>query len=172
MVETSCENQEGQENYCDRDQLSFKNYLARWMASTARLVPSTYDTIMPVLRTSAQAAVATCSGGSSGLECGARWTTNGTNDGNLGVGQQMSALQVVGALLVQKATTLVTNNTGGTSQGNDAAGTGNSGSSSSSGGTTLNTTPTVTSAGKAGAGIITALILCGVLGGGFFMIKD
>lgn len=166
MVETACENEEGQTNYCNNDQLSFKSYLARWMASTARLVPSTYDTIMDILTTSAKAAAAVCNGGTSGFECGARWTTNGTNDGNLGVGQQMNALQVINALLITKAPVLVTNSTGGTSVGNNNAGSSDSSSS------TLVTTPTATTAGKAGAGILTALILCGVLGGSFFMIKE
>ncbi|KAI9743228.1 MAG: hydrolase 76 protein [Claussenomyces sp. TS43310] len=167
MKEITCENEQGQKNYCNTDQLSFKSYLARWMAATARMVPSTYDTIMPILTTSAKAAAAVCNGGTSGVECGSRWDTGGVNDGTLGVGQQMNALQVISALLVQKAPTLVTNTTGGTSKGNDNAG------STGTGSTSKLVTPTVaTTSGKAGAGFLTALILCGVLGGSFFMIKE
>jgi mannan endo-1,6-alpha-mannosidase len=52
-----------------------------------------------------------------------RWTT-GKYDGTTGVGQQMSALEVVQANLFDTVAGLLTNNTGGTSKGNSAAGRG------------------------------------------------
>lgn len=68
-------------------------------------------------------------------------------------------------MLISEAPELVTNTTGGTSVGNSEAGTGS---------TTSSTTGTVitaaTSGDKAGAGILTALVISGVLGGIGFMV--
>ncbi|CZR64307.1 probable mannan endo-1,6-alpha-mannosidase DCW1 precursor [Phialocephala subalpina] len=111
------------------------------------------------------AAAAQCDGGTDGTTCGEHWTDNSTYDGNYGLGQQMSALSVIQAMLIDEAPELVTNTTGGTSVGNANAG---------SGSTTSSTTGTVitpaTGADKAGAGILTALVLSGVLGGIGFMV--
>jgi mannan endo-1,6-alpha-mannosidase len=59
MYEAACEDVNGS-GTCDVDQLSFKGYLATWMANTAQLVPSTYTTIWNYLKTSAVAAAAQC----------------------------------------------------------------------------------------------------------------
>jgi mannan endo-1,6-alpha-mannosidase len=75
----------------------------------------------------------------------------------------MSALSVIQSNLITQAPELVTNDTGGTSVGNAAAGSGSSGDSA----TVI--TP-ATGADRAGAGILTALLLAGVLGGVFFMV--
>jgi mannan endo-1,6-alpha-mannosidase len=75
---------------CDSDQSSFKAYLARWMAVTTLLVPSTYDTIMPKLQASASAAAQQCTGGDNGRMCGRRWYSSW--DGTQGVGQQVCQL--------------------------------------------------------------------------------
>ena len=86
---------------CDVDQHSFKAYLARWMAKTTVMVPDTAETVSLVLRTSAVAAAASCSGEGSDT-CGARWYLFAW-DGTSGVGQALSALEVVQALLVNEA---------------------------------------------------------------------
>ena len=163
MYEVACEdvNTTGD---CDTDQQVFKAYLSRWMAATTKIAPWTYDTIMAYLKPSAVAAAAQCDGGTDGVTCGEHWTDNSTWDGTYGVGQQMSALSVIQSMLIDQAVELVTNSTGGTSVGNAAAG---SGSSSSTDGAVI--TP-ATSADRAGAGIFTALVLCGLLGGVGFMI--
>ena len=60
---------------CNNDQSSVKAYLARGMAITATIVPSTYDIIMPKLRDRAVAAAQPCTGGTMGEcvgECGTR----------------------------------------------------------------------------------------------------
>jgi len=75
---------------CNEDQKSFKAYLARWMAVTALLVPSTAATIVPKLAASAQGAAGQCDGGSTGRACGLQWYTS-TWDGTSGVGQQVSS---------------------------------------------------------------------------------
>ena len=102
------------------------------------------------------------------MTCGYHWTQNSTWDGTYGVGQQMSALSVIQANLIDEAPDLVTNHTGGTSKGNSAAGTGSSSSSTSTDGNVISP---VTAAGKAGAGILTAFVLALLLGGVGFMIS-
>lgn len=82
------------------DQFSFKAYLSRWMAQTSILVPSTAEKVRRILRTSAEAAVKTCTGGTDGVVCGARWYL-GAWDGTLGVGQSLSVLEVIYNLLVR-----------------------------------------------------------------------
>jgi len=97
------------------------------------------------------------------VTCGEHWTDGSTWDGTYGVGQQMSALSVIQSLLIDEAPPLVTNSTGGTSKGNSAAG----GSTTDRDGNRV--TP-VTTGDRAGAGFLTAFVLCGVLGGIGFMV--
>jgi len=111
-----------QNNACDVDQHSFKAYLSRWMAAATQMAPFTYETTAPLLLSSAKAAVAQCTGGSSGTACGLKWYLNGTWDGTVGVGQQMAALEVVLGTMVGHTTAAVTNATGGTSVSNPTAG--------------------------------------------------
>jgi mannan endo-1,6-alpha-mannosidase len=59
MYEAACEDVNGS-GTCDTDQQSFKGYLATWMAGTAKLCPSTYNTIMKYLKASSVAAAAQC----------------------------------------------------------------------------------------------------------------
>jgi mannan endo-1,6-alpha-mannosidase len=149
---------------CNVDQRSFKAYFARWMAATAELAPFTHDLIMAKLRTSASAAIGTCTAGKRGTECGLRW--NMTNDGSLGVGEQMAALEIVQGNLVDGVPGWVSAVKGtGTSQGDVNAGGGSKASSRLS-------TKAVTTADRAGAGILTALVLIGVIGGGVTMVWE
>jgi hypothetical protein len=60
MYEAACEEAKTALGDCDQDQQSFKAYLARWMAATAKLCPWTSDTIMGYLRASAAAAALQC----------------------------------------------------------------------------------------------------------------
>ncbi|KAB5572795.1 glycoside hydrolase [Coniochaeta sp. 2T2.1] len=135
---------------CTTDMLSFKGYLHRWMATTAKIAPFTHDTIMPVLKSSTAAAIETCTGGASGRICGFKWSTH-AYDGLQGAGQQMNVLGAVSSLLIDETAGPVTNSTGGTSAGNPNAG---SQSDSFNGHTTPPTT-----GDKAGAGILTFIIL-------------
>jgi mannan endo-1,6-alpha-mannosidase len=166
MYEQACEDV-NTVGTCDTDQQSFKAYLSRWMAATAKLVPSTASYILPLLQNSAAAAAAQCDGGATGEVCGEHWTAGSAYDGTAGVGQQMSALSVIQGLLIEQAPALVTNSTGGTSVGNAAAG----GGSSSSGGSSGTAITPATGGDKAGAGILTALVLCGLLAGVWFMVS-
>lgn len=158
MYEVACETN----GKCDVDQRSFKAYLARWMAATTKVAPWTHDLIMPKLKASAQAAAKQCSGGTDGKTCGLKWTTNGVWDGSYGVGEQMSALEVIQSLLIDQVSGPLTNETGGTSKSNPSAG-------SHSETSPLIFSPTTTG-DKVGAGFLTTIILIMILGGAWWMV--
>lgn len=143
---------------CDTDQLSFKGYVHRWLATAAQIAPIVYEPIMTTLKNSTAAAVKSCAdvanpNGYSTATCGFRWTT-GEYDGLAGAGQQMNALGALTSLLVavdpQSVAAPVTNTSGGTSVGN-----------SNAGGDTNFVKPLspVQTKDRVGAGILTALIL-------------
>jgi mannan endo-1,6-alpha-mannosidase len=156
MKEVACEDN----GKCDVDQRSFKAYLARWMAATTKVAPWTAETIMPYLAASAKGAASSCVAGADQNQCGLKWTV-GSNDGSLGVGEQMSALEVIQSNLIATVAGPVTNSSGGTSKGNNAAGSNSNDNPSS-----FNT---ITGGDKAGAGILTTLILIALFGGAWWM---
>lgn len=129
------------------------------MAAATKVAPFIHDQVMQTLRTSAKAAALQCSGGDNGRHCGLQWTKGATWDGSQGVGQQMAALEVIISTQIDRVHAPLTNSTGGTSVGNNNAGSGSGGSA-----TGLVDTP-VTTGDRAGAGILTAVLLVG-LGGG------
>ncbi|KAK6397143.1 hypothetical protein LTR65_007643 [Meristemomyces frigidus] len=160
MYEVACEPQ----GNCDTDQQSFKAYLSRWMAASTKVAPFVSDLVKSYLQTSAQAAAKSCSGGSDGVTCGTKWTAQAW-DSTYGVGQQMNALEVIQGLLIDQVSGPVSNTTGGISVGNPSAGTG---------GDTNPGAPTgqITTGDKAGAGILTAVILVALLGGAWYVDVD
>ncbi len=95
LYEASCENN----GNCNNDQRSFKAYFARFLGLTSILVPSTYERIRTLLLSSADAAADSCSGGIDGYTCGMNWR-NHSYDGSWGLGEQMSALEIIQNLLV------------------------------------------------------------------------
>ncbi|RMZ87208.1 hypothetical protein DV736_g5567, partial [Chaetothyriales sp. CBS 134916] len=147
---------------CNNDQNSFKAYLARWMAVTALLVPRTYDQIMPKLQASAKGAAGQCVGGDNSRQCGRRWYST-TWDGTTGVGQQMTALSVIGANLITSEMAPLTAHTGGTSKSNPNAGTQSNTKSAA-------TLKPITTGDRAGAGILTFLIIIGIIGSSVWII--
>ncbi|KAI0391667.1 glycoside hydrolase family 76 protein [Xylariaceae sp. FL0594] len=103
MYERACETW----GVCNTDQKSFKGYLARFMGATALMMPSTLGDVKRLLEASAIGAARACScphGSSSGQgqdddsACGQKWYIDAC-DGSTGLGQQMSALETVQALL-------------------------------------------------------------------------
>ena len=160
MYEVACEGP----GTCNTDNRSFKAYLSRWMAATTKLAPFTYDLIMSRLRASAAAAALQCSGGPNGETCGVKWTEGAKWDGATGVGEQMSALEVIQSNLITKVVGPVTDSTGGTSKGNPSAG---SGGTSRPPGLSANT---VTKKDRVGAGLLTSLVLIGVIGGAWWIV--
>lgn len=139
------------------DQRSFKGYLARWMAATTQLAPFTYDLIMPKLKATASAAAKSCSGGDDGSTCGMKWTDEKW-DHTRDFGQQMAALETIQSTLITRVAAPVTSDDGGTSKGNPNAGN-------------IPQKPDpasllrpITTADRAGAGILTILMIIGVGG--------
>ncbi len=159
MSEVACESN----GKCDNDQMSFKAYLSRWMAATTKMAPFTYNTIIERLKTSATAAAQQCSGGDNGRTCGLKWIDKTKWDGTSGVGQQMSALEVIQSNLIAQVASPLTNSTGGTSQGNPNAG-------SNSATTAVTDTTPATMGDKVGAGFITIAVIVGVVGGAWWVI--
>jgi len=159
MTEVACE----ANKKCNVDQKSFKAYLSRWMAATTKVAPWTRELIMPKLKASAQAAAKQCSGGTDGVTCGMKWFTNGVWDGNSGVGEQMSALEVVQSQLIDYVAGPVTNRTGGTSKGNP-----NAGSHSNDNPLALDAIQT---GDKVGAGFLTTIVLILILFGAWWMVS-
>jgi mannan endo-1,6-alpha-mannosidase len=104
MVEGACEPY----GTCNTDQFSFKAYLARFLGKAMTVAPYTQSAIRPLLTTSAQGAAKSCSGPSDGVTCGQKWYMG--FDGNYGIGQQLSALEVTQALLVNEAPGLMNHN--------------------------------------------------------------
>lgn len=160
MYEVACEDI----GTCNIDQRSFKAYLARWIAAACVRAPFTYPLLKPILETSAMAAAATCTGGDQGTSCGLKWTT-GAFDGSTGVGEQMSALEVIQANLIDRVPGPVTQVSGGNSEGDPNAGT-----SSDIGPQDLHK-EAVTTADKAGAGVLTVLLIFFVVGGAWWMVS-
>lgn len=163
MYEAACEDTTTAAGTCNTDQQTFKAYTARWMAATAQLVPSLSVEIMKYISTSASAAAQQCSGGTKGTICGEHWPQTTTYDGTYGVGQEMSALSIIQSNLVTGVRGLVTNSTGGTSKGDSTAGTGGTNSDGS-------VSSVITNGDRAGAGILTAVVLVGFLGGVGFLV--
>jgi mannan endo-1,6-alpha-mannosidase len=98
MYEHACE----QVDSCNTDMKSFKGYLSRFMAAATLVMPSTLHDVQELLNDSAVAAAKACSGGDNGTVCGEKWYVGGY-DGNTGLGQQMTALETVQALLAFNA---------------------------------------------------------------------
>lgn len=170
VVERPCESF----NSCDFDQQSFKGYLMRWMASASQMAPFTFDTLMPLVQSSAAAAAQQCSGsppaadfkGQPGTACGFKWTDKASFDGLVGVGEQMSALSAIQYTLVKKteAKAPVTADTGGTSVGNVNAGRPPA--------EYMPMTVEITTGEKVAAGFLTTAIAFSVMGASFFVMKE
>ncbi|CAN6624368.1 mannan endo-1,6-alpha-mannosidase Dcw1p [Trichomonascus vanleenenianus] len=172
MYEASCQ----PSGRCNNDQRCFKAIFSRFLGLTAILIPSVRDEIIDYLRSSAAAAALSCSGGSDGHTCGLNWFT-GSWDGQYGMGEQMSALEVIQNTQVIKKIQAagsgnssqsgipLTNSTGGSSKGSSSAGM-----ESTNGELTQNVLKIQTK-DRAGAAIITIVIIGGLLGTGFWMLK-
>lgn len=94
MFEAACELQTS----CNVDQWSMKAYLARWLATSSIVAPYIAGRVGTLLRASALGAVSACTSGAYGNTCGSKWYVKGF-DGVTGLGQQLSALEVVTGLL-------------------------------------------------------------------------
>jgi mannan endo-1,6-alpha-mannosidase len=150
MAEISCELDEN----CDRNQSCFKAFFSTWLAFMTTLVPFTTEQVMAKLRTSAQGAAKQCTGGTNGQQCGRRWYQS-TWDGTQGLEQQMSALGIFSASLVDDQQAPLTSTTGGTSKSNPGAGTDNSDDDD------VPKLRPIGTSDQAGAGIVTVMFVAG-----------
>lgn len=158
MYEAACQNA----GTCNNDQRCFRAYLARFMSLTAVLAPDTYDDIMTYLTASAKAAAQSCSGGSDGHTCGMNWFVDGW-DGKYGLGEQMSALEVIQNLLASERAAPYTAKNGGSSTGSGNAGMGSTEESDK---------PLDLDKGDtAGASIITVIIGVSIIGLAYYVLK-
>lgn len=158
MTETTCQHA----GTCNNDQRSFRAIWARCLSLTSILVPHLYDEIRTYIEDNAAAAALSCSGGSDGVTCGLDWSA-GKWDGKYGLGEQMSALEVIMAVLSKVETAPYTSTNGGSSRGNPEAGTNTNTD-------TNKKLVTITGKDRAGAGVLTAIVLLIILGGGVWMI--
>lgn len=161
MYERACEIV----NTCRVDQRSFKGYLGRWMAATTQMAPFTYNQIMTKLQASAVAAAKSCTGGAQQTTCGLKWTEEQW-DHTTDLGQEMAALEVIQSNLISLVVPPVTQSDGGTSEGNP-----NAGSTQPSPKPHVATMP-ITTADKAGAGILTVLMMVTIGGSAGFLVWD
>ncbi|KAI0189477.1 glycosyl hydrolase family 76-domain-containing protein [Astrocystis sublimbata] len=165
MIEVACESV----NLCDTDQQSFKAYLSRWMAATTKWAPWTFDRVKKLLRNSAKAAVKQCTGGDNGRMCGLKWANNsGKWDGSTGVGQQMAAMEVVLANMIQQAKPPVTDVSGGTSPGDPTAGSQDRGHPDPLG----RPLRPIKTGDRAGAAMVTLIVVMVMLAALMFMMMD
>lgn len=120
--------------------------------------------MQPYFLSTAEAVALSCNPGGDGAECGQRWDT-GDFFNATGPGEQMCALEAMNAMLIEQAYSPLTAKTGGTSKGDPGAGTQDDGA---------NGVPPppgrITTADRAGAGILTALVLIGTVGGAYYLV--
>ncbi|XXG98872.1 hypothetical protein Hte_005202 [Hypoxylon texense] len=156
--EVSCE----KASACNTDMMFYKGVLHHGLGATMQAAPHTAAKILPVLKTSAKAAAAQCTGGDSGRLCGFHWST-GKNDGTTGAAQQLGVLSALVSILPQQAVAA-----GSNSSGSGAGSSGNTGSGSQNG--TESDTSDSDTPGSLGAKVSTsfgALVGALVLGGLF-----
>jgi mannan endo-1,6-alpha-mannosidase len=87
---------------CNADMETHKGTLANYMWQSTLLQPNLRPKVEMYMRTTAMAAAQSCTGGESGHLCGRKWYEDGF-DGTPGLGNQMSALQVIQGFLIDDA---------------------------------------------------------------------
>jgi mannan endo-1,6-alpha-mannosidase len=152
---------EGAPGHCSPDMLMFKGFVVRWLAQVTQLAPWTAPKILPILRTTTEAAIGQCTGGATGRVCGFYWTTHAyvdpAVDHTSGAGEALNVLSAVSTLLIESADPPATASTGGISEGDVNAGPRNGDAAP------LDREP-ITSADRAGAIILTILVVAGAIG--------
>ena len=150
------------------DQKAYRTRLARAMGNARSLaaesnysvnstgVDAYIERITTILQTSASAAAAQCSGGQNGTACGSDWVSR-EYDGETGLGQDLSALEVILANIPARELRTAENAQNGTttsSQGNSGNDTGTE--TSSAGG--ANSTSGASASGILGSSTLALLL--------------
>lgn len=94
MYEPSCMN----DDKCNNDQRAFRSLLARNLKLAALEYTPISGDVLSYLLATAVGVANSCSGGSDGVTCGQDWSA-GKWDGKYGLGEQMSALEVILSLI-------------------------------------------------------------------------
>lgn len=121
---------EGRDDACTPDMLFFKGMVTRNLASTVQLAPFTKDAISKVLKTNAEAAVKTCTGGDNNRQCSFSWA-KGKFDNETDIPSQLNTLSALTVLLQDEvsqkgiATNATSNPDGGSDGGNGSGSNGN-----------------------------------------------
>lgn len=160
MYEHACE----LNGLCDTDMKSFKGYLARFMAQSALMVPGIQSTVSKYLSASATAIGKACTGGDASTTCGQKWYV-GDFDGSIGLGQSMSALETVQALLASAAAAPLSKDSIKDVRQPGGTGTSTSGSSGTSSviSTTATSSPTSTKRARSlGARVVPSTVVWGL----------
>lgn len=138
---------------CNNDQRCFNGIFSRFLGLTCLMAPSLNDEIQKYLADTSIGVLKSCTGGTDGHTCGLNWGHTDGWDGFYGLGEQMSALEALQNRLIWTKPPPLTIETGATSEGNGSAGTGVHDSS------TLSNELDITSKDKAGAAILTTIII-------------
>ncbi|KAK4171186.1 glycosyl hydrolase family 76-domain-containing protein [Triangularia setosa] len=122
---------EGRDGACTSDMLFFKGMVTRFLASTVQVAPYTKESITKVLKTNAEAAVKTCTGGDNSRQCSFSWAKSKFHN-ETDIPSQLNALSALSVLLQDEVSQkgIATN---ATSSPNDGSEEGN-GSGSNGGG--------------------------------------
>lgn len=148
---------------CNNDQRCFKGIFLQLLGQAARLVPALESDIMTAINATAAAAAGSCSGGYDGHTCGLNWLDS-SYDNMYGLGEQISALSAMSVTQVLSKNKPYTANNGGSSNGSVDAGV-NTGSSS-----LLSDDTPISGKDKAGAGVITAVLMLFLIGVGVWIL--
>lgn len=130
---------------CNTDQLAFRAILARALAQFQGLVSGESSDSLNVdniLAASAEAAGATCSGGSNDTTCGSDWTAN-EYDGSMGLSNDLSALNIMLANLPQGFSSRNPNSSSNSTSNSTSSG---GGSQTSTGGASATSSSSIASA--------------------------
>lgn len=149
---------------CDEDanRPIFKGLTVSWLADIVLIIPSLRDKIVPKLQVSAEGAAKACTGKGQNV-CGNRWW-GGKYDGQNSMENAISGSQMMSAIMVKfldSSSAPVSTETGGNGSSDP-----NAGIEDYSRPPQL---PPITTADKAGAGILTLLLVAGVVGGAIFL---
>ncbi|KAK0382155.1 glycosyl hydrolase family 76 [Colletotrichum limetticola] len=97
MYEPACETV----GTCNTDMKTFKGYLSRFMWQSAVVMPALLPEVKEILIPSALAAAKVCEATAGNVTCGQKWYVDG-DDGSYGLGQTMSALEIIQGLVVSQ----------------------------------------------------------------------
>ena len=163
MYEVMCEDI----NTCNQDMKSYKSQLIQWMMNVAKQVPDLAPKVLPQLMDTTKAAISTCNCGGVTGQCGLKWTSPGVCDGTYGMGQEISALNAIQVWAEKYVAGPANQKNGGSglSQGNANAGSGDGSEDPA-----LQNLSPITTGDKAGAGILSVLVVVGFVGTLIWMV--